>query len=104
MFDILLITMSYKDLCDALPSQSSVDFVQYYKDNQKAVCTWEQFEEVAKHVQGKLAYGIKVVAEDSWWVEYYSCGDSYYSEWQVHWMIPDEEEVHKIPEIKDLQR
>ena len=102
--DISSIVMSYEDLCAALPSESSVNFVRYYrKDGNIASCTWEQFAEVAKHVQGKLSYGIKIVAEDRWWVEYYSCGDHYYSEWQVNW-IPHEDEVHSIPEIKDLER
>ncbi len=63
--------MSYRDLCDALPSQSSVEFVQYHKDHKLVSCTWEEFAEVAKDVVGKLAWGIKVVA-DGWWVQYYS--------------------------------
>ncbi len=95
--------MSYEDLCAALPSESSVDYVQFHKNGKKASCTWEQFAAVAKDVQGKLSYGIKVVAEDRWWIAYYSCGDSYYSKWQVHW-IPDEREEHSIPEVKDLER
>ena len=94
--------MSYSDLCDALPSKSSVECVQYYKGGKKASCTWEEFAEVAKHVHGKLAYGIKVVA-DGWWVQYFSCGDSYYSEWKVHW-IPEEDVEKCLPEIKDLKR
>lgn len=94
--------MSYRDLCDALPSQSSVEFVQYHKEHKLVSCTWEEFAEVAKDVVGKLAWGIKVVA-DGWWVQYYSCGDSYYSEWQVHW-IPEDDVENCIPEVKDLKR
>ena len=90
--------MSYRDLCDALPSQSSVEFVQYYKDNNLVSCTWEEFAEVAKDVVGKLALGIKVVA-DGWWVQNYSCGDSYYSKWQVHW-VPEDDVENCVPEIK----
>ncbi len=86
--------MSYKDLCNALPSQSSVEFVQYFKGDQLASCSWDEFAEVAQDVVGTLALGIKVVAA-GWWVQYYSC------EWQVHW-IPAEDIRSTIPEVKDL--
>ena len=98
--------MSYKDLCEAVPSTTSVEYVRFIseKDGRSACCTWDESARVAKDVEGKLSQSIRVVAE-YWWVEhqYFSCQDPYFSGWEVRW-IPEEDVVYISPELKDLER
>ncbi len=96
------IEMSFKSLCDTIPSVSSIEYVRYYREDQQVWCTWEEFEQVAKTVKGKLKgrYSIRVVGDD-WWVDYYGCDDSYYSAWRRH-RIWEQPETHVKPKDDDL--